>query len=115
MAAKDSSAAADTDLTSISNARALARAAKDARAPLAELSQERIDAIVTAMATAVTPHAGALAKMAVDSTGYGAEANEVKKNLFASRRVFEFTGPMRPVGVVNRIEDKKIVEIAEPF
>jgi len=57
LAAKDSSAAADTDLASISNARALARVAKEARPLLAELSQERIDAIVTAMATAVTPHA----------------------------------------------------------
>ena len=115
MAAKDSSAAADTDLTSISNARALARAAKQAQPLLAELSQERIDAIVTAMATAVTPHAGALAKMAVDETGYGVEADKVQKNLFASQRVFEFIRPMRTVGVVNRIDDKKIVEIAEPF
>src|SRR6185503_6887813 len=115
MAAKDSSAAADTDLTSISNARALARAAKDARSPLAELSQERIDAIVTAMATAVTPHAGALAKLAVEETGYGVEADKIQKNLFASQRVFEFIRPMRTVGVVNRIEEKKIIEIAEPF
>jgi acetaldehyde dehydrogenase (acetylating) len=115
MAAKDSSATADTDLASISNARALARAAKDARSPLAELSQERIDAIVTAMATAVTPHAGALAKLAVEETGYGVEADKVQKNLFASQRVYEFIKPMRTVGVVNRIEDKKIVEIAEPF
>src|SRR5688572_7563247 len=115
MAAKDPSAAADTDLTSISNARALTRAAKQAQPLLAELSQERIDAIVTAMATAVTPHAAALAKMAVDETGYGVEADKVQKNLFASQRVYEFIRPMRTVGVVNRIEDKKIIEIAEPF
>jgi acetaldehyde dehydrogenase (acetylating) len=115
MAAKDSSVAADTDLTSISNARALARTAKQAQPLLAELSQERIDAIVTAMATAVTPHAGALAKMAVEETGYGVEADKVQKNLFASERVFEFIRPMRTVGVVNRIEDKKVIEIAEPF
>jgi len=115
MAAKDSSAAADTDLASISNARALARTAKQAQPLLAELSQERIDAIVTAMATAVTPHAGALAKLAVEETGYGVEADKVQKNLFASQRVFEFIRPMRTVGVVNRIEDKKIIEIAEPF
>jgi acetaldehyde dehydrogenase (acetylating) len=115
MAAKDSSAAADTDLTSISNARALARAAKQAQPLLAELSQERIDAIVTAMAEAVTPHAGALATLAVEETGYGVEADKVQKNLFASQRVYEFIKPMRTVGVVNRIEDKKIIEIAEPF
>jgi acetaldehyde dehydrogenase (acetylating) len=115
MAAKDSSASADTDLASIANARALARSAKQAQPLLAELSQERIDAIVTAMATAVTPHAGALAKLAVEETGYGVEADKVQKNLFASQRVYEFIKPMRTVGVVNRIDDKKIIEIAEPF
>src|ERR1051325_8901750 len=67
------------------------------------------------MAAAVTPHAGALAKIAVDETGYGVEADKVQKNLFASQRVYEFIRPMKTVGVVNRIEDKKIVEIAEPF
>ncbi len=53
--------------------------------------------------------------MAVDETGYGVEADKVQKNLFASQRVFEFIRPMRTVGVVNRIDDKKVIEIAEPF
>jgi len=114
---KDSSvaASADTDLTSISEARALARAAKQAQPLLAELSQEQIDAIVAAMASAVTPHAAALAHMAVEETGYGVEADKVQKNLFASQRVFEFIRPMRTVGVVNRFDDRKVIEIAEPF
>jgi acetaldehyde dehydrogenase (acetylating) len=79
------------------------------------LSQDRIDAIVTAMAEAVTPHVETLARLAVEETGYGVVADKVQKNLFASKRVFEFIRPMKTVGVVNRIEDKKIVEIAEPF
>jgi acetaldehyde dehydrogenase (acetylating) len=105
----------DKDLTSIAEARTLARAAREAQTRLAELSQEQIDAIVTAMADAVTPHAEALASLAVEETGYGVVADKVQKNLFASRQVYEFIRPMRTVGVVNRIEDKKIVEIAEPF
>ena len=108
-------AASDTDLTSIAEARALARAARQAQPALAELTQERIDAIVTAMAEAVTPHAETLARLAVEETGYGVVADKVQKNLFASRQVYEFIRPMRTVGVVNRIEDKKIIEIAEPF
>ena len=44
----------DRDLTSISEARSLARRAKAAAPALAELSQAQIDAIVDAMATAVT-------------------------------------------------------------
>jgi acetaldehyde dehydrogenase (acetylating) len=105
----------DADLTSIAEARSLARAGRQALAPLAELSQEQIDAIVAAMADAVTPHAETLARLAVEETGYGVVADKVQKNLFASQRVYEFIRPMRTVGVVNRIEDKKIIEIAEPF
>ena len=67
------------------------------------------------MAAAVTPHAEALARLAVEETGFGVVADKVQKNLFASRRVYEFIKPMKTVGVINRIEDKKIIEIAEPF
>ena len=105
----------DRDLASIAQARALARAAKQAQPLLAELSQERIDAIVTAMAEAVTPHAEALARLAVEETGYGVVADKVQKNLFGSRQVYEFIRPMKTVGVIGRLEDRKVVEIAEPF
>ena len=115
MAAQEPTPHTDKDLTSISEARTLARAAKQAQPILAELTQEQIDRIVTAMADAVTPHAEALARLAVEETGYGVVADKVQKNLFSSRRVFEFIAPMKTVGVVNRIEDRKVVEIAEPF
>ena len=105
----------DKDLASIAEARALARAARQAQAQLAELSQEQIDAIVTAMAKAVTPQAETLARLAVEETGYGVVADKVQKNQFSSCQVYDFIRPMRTVGVVNRIEDKKIIEIAEPF
>jgi acetaldehyde dehydrogenase (acetylating) len=115
MAVQDTTSPTDKDLASIAEARALSRAARQAQPLLAELTQEQIDAIVTAMAEAVTPHAEALAKLAVEETGYGVVADKVQKNLFASRRVYEFIRSMKTVGVVNRIEDKKIIEIAEPF
>jgi acetaldehyde dehydrogenase (acetylating) len=115
MAAQEPTPQTDKDLTSISEARALARAAKQAQPILAELTQEQIDRIVTAMADAVTPQAEALARLAVEETGYGVVADKVQKNLFSSRRVFEFIAPMKTVGVVNRIEDRKVIEIAEPF
>lgn len=115
MAAQDTAPQTDKDLASIAEARALARSARQAQPVLAEFTQEQIDAIVTAMAEAVTPHAEALARLAVEETGYGVVADKVQKNLFASRRVYEFISAMKTVGVVNRIEDRKIVEIAEPF
>src|SRR5262245_23907628 len=115
MAAQEATPQTDKDLTSISEARTLARTAKQAQPVLAELSQEQIDRIVQAMAEAVTPHAEALAALAVEETGYGVVADKVQKNLFSSRQVYEFIAPMKTVGVVNRIEEKKVVEIAEPF
>ena len=105
----------DKDLASIAEARLLARRAKAAQAVLAEFSQQQIDAIVDAMAAAVTPQAETLARLAVDETGYGVVADKIQKNLFASRQVYEFIRPMKTVGVINRIEDRKIIEIAEPF
>jgi len=105
----------DKDLASIAEARALARRAKSAQAVLAEFSQAQVDAIVDAMAAAVTPQAEALARLAVEETGFGVVADKVQKNLFASQRVHEFIKPMKTVGVINRNEEKKVIEIAEPF
>ena len=90
-------------------------ARKQAQAVLAEFSQEQIDAIVDAMAAAVTPQAEALARLAVEETGFGVVADKIQKNLFASQRVHEFIRPMKTVGVINRNEEKKVIEIAEPF
>ena len=115
MAVQDTAPQTDKDLTSIAEARSLARAARQAQPLLAELSQDQIDRIVSMMAEAVTAHAEALAQLAVEETSYGVVADKVQKNLFASQQVYDFIKPMKTVGVVNRIEDKKIIEIAEPF
>jgi acetaldehyde dehydrogenase (acetylating) len=105
----------DKDLASIAEALALARRAKFAQLALADFSQQQVDAIVDAMAAAVTPQAEALARLAVEETGYGVVADKTQKNLFASKQVYDFIRPMKTVGVINRIEDRKIIEIAEPF
>jgi acetaldehyde dehydrogenase (acetylating) len=105
----------DRDLASIAEARSLARRAKAAAPILAEFSQEQIDSIVDAMAAAVTPQAEALARLAHEETGYGVVADKVQKNLFASENVYKFIRPMKTVGVIRRLEDRKVIEIAEPF
>ncbi len=110
-----SSKASDRDLASIAEARALARRARQAQMEIAELSQERIDAIVDAMAAAVAPQCEALAKLAVEETGYGVVADKVQKNQFSADRVYRFIRPMKTVGVLQRLDDRKIIEIAEPF
>src|SRR5689334_16769862 len=115
MAATAAPAQTDKDLASIAEARALARRAKAAQAQLAEFSQAQIDSIVDAMAAAVTPHAEALARLAVEETGFGVVSDKIQKNLFGSKQVYEFIKPMKTVGVIGRNDEKKVIEIAEPF
>jgi acetaldehyde dehydrogenase (acetylating) len=105
----------DRDLASIAQARELAARAKKAWLELAEFNQDRIDDIVDAMASAATSLAEAFARLAVDETGYGVVEDKIQKNLFSSQKVHAFIRPMKTVGVIARHEDRRIVEIAEPF
>jgi acetaldehyde dehydrogenase (acetylating) len=115
MAESASSPQTDRDLASIAEARALARRAKQAWLELAEFSQEQIDRIVDAMAAAATAAAEALARLAVEETGFGVVEDKIQKNLFSSQKVYEFIRPMKTVGVIARHEDRRVIEIAEPF
>src|ERR1700686_4673687 len=67
------------------------------------------------MATSATAHAEAFASVAVEETGYGLVADKIQKNLFCSQKVASFIRPMRTVGVIARYDDKRVIEIAEPF
>jgi len=111
----DAAAFPDRDLDSIREARELARRARAAQTRLANLSQEQIDAIVDAVAAAAQGEVEAFARLAVDETGYGNEADKIKKNRFAAETIYNFIQPMRTVGVINRRESERIIEIAEPF
>jgi acetaldehyde dehydrogenase (acetylating) len=115
MAADAAPAQTDRDLTSIHEARALARKARQALPQLAEFSQPQIDALVDAMASAATAMAEAFARLAVEETGYGVVEDKIQKNLFSSEKVYRFIRPIKTVGVIGRDESRKIVEIAEPF
>jgi acetaldehyde dehydrogenase (acetylating) len=115
MAVTDSPRQTDRDLTSIAEARALAQRAKSAWLQLAEFSQDRIDAIIDAMAAAAESQAEPFATLAVEETGYGVVADKIQKNLFSAQRVYQFIRPMKTVGVIARHEDTRVVEIAEPF
>src|SRR3954462_11539617 len=90
----------DRDLPSIAEARSLARRAKQAWLELAEFSQEKIDAIVDAMAAAARPCAEVFARLAVEETGFGVFEDKIQKNLFASQKINNFIKPMKTVGVI---------------
>jgi acetaldehyde dehydrogenase (acetylating) len=115
MSASSTPAPTDRDLTSVQEARRLAQRAKKAAPALAEFSQAQIDKIIDAAAGAATPRAEEFARLAVEETTYGVVADKVEKNLFSSEQVYRFIRPMKTVGVVARDEERKLVEIAEPF
>ena len=105
----------DRDLDSIRDARTRARRAKAAQTRLAELTQDQVDRIVDAAAAAAAEQAVPFARLAVEETGYGNEADKVRKNLFAAETIHRFIRPMRTVGVIRRLDTERVVEIAEPF
>ena len=109
------SASPDRDLTSIGQARQLAARARTAQALLSEFTQTQVDDIVTAMADVARTEAEPLAAMAVEETGYGVVADKVQKNLFAAHTVYEFIRPMKTVGVIRSLPDRRVFEIAQPF
>src|SRR3954465_3019829 len=115
MAESVSSPQTDRALASMAEGPPPARRARQAGLELAEFSQERIDAIVDAMAAAATSQAEAFARLAVEETGYGVVEDKIQKNLFSSQKVYNFIRPMKTVGVVARYDDRKVIEIAEPF
>lgn len=99
----------------VKDATELAARAAAAQPKLAALSQHDIDQIVANMATTAKRHADQLATAAVEETQYGVQADKVRKNLFAAETIYEFIRPMKTVGVVQRHETERVIEIAEPF
>ena len=104
----------DKDLLSIQETRALVRAARVAQAEFAQLSQERVDAVVQAVAEATAAHAEELARLAVEETGYGKVADKKVKNLLASEKVCATIKSMKTIGLINEDKVRKILEIAVP-
>ena len=105
----------DADLRSIQEARDLVARAADAQDAFASASQERVDAVVTAMARAASAAAGPLARLAVEETGMGVFEHKVIKNRFASDDLLEFILPMRTVGVLREDPQRRVRELAVPM
>jgi len=107
--------ALDYDLSSIQEARDLARKAKEAQRILTGYSQEQIDRIVAAMSEAGKANAEWLARMAVDETKFGIFEDKVKKNLFAAENVFAYIKDMKTIGILNEDPQEKVIEVGTPM
>ncbi len=104
----------DKDLAARQEARLLCRQAEQAQKILAEYPQEKLDAIVEAVAKAFSAAAVELAELAVQETGFGNVEDKTTKNTFASRRVAEAIRGMRTVGVLNQYPEEKLWEVGVP-
>jgi len=108
-------AALDSDLRSIQEARTLVARAKEAQKALADFSQEQVDRVVDAMAAAAKPEAERLGRLAHEETGFGNVPDKTRKNLFSAVDVHAYIRPLRTVGVLREDPATRVVEIAEPM
>jgi len=104
----------DYDLTSLQEARDLARKAKQAQKAFSNYTEEDIDKILVAMVKAVEENAEWLARMAVDETKYGVFEHKVIKNLFAARDIYNYIKNIKTVGVINEDAEQRVAEVAVP-
>ena len=104
----------DKDLMARQEARAAAKAAKQAQHILADLSQQQLDTIVEAVAKAFSREAAMLAELAVQETGFGNVEDKITKNRFASETLAEAVRGMKTVGLLQEVPDKKLWEIGVP-
>ena len=105
----------DKDLIARQEARLLARQAEKAQHILSRLPQEKLDAIVSAVAAAFEAQAGSLAEQAVRETGFGNAKDKTEKNRFASRDVLEAIRDMKTVGVLREHPQEKLWEVGVPM
>lgn len=105
----------DKDLLSIQETRALVRAARAAQPALPQAGQERVDALIEAIAKVGVEMAEELAKMANEETGYGKWQDKKQKNLLASEKLVRYYKGMKTIGIINEDKERKIVEIAAPM
>jgi acetaldehyde dehydrogenase/alcohol dehydrogenase len=73
---------------------------------LLEYTQERIDAIVKAMALAGVDRHMELARLAYEETGKGVYEDKITKNLFATEYVYHDIKNEKTVGVIEENEEE---------
>ena len=103
----------DKDLKARQEARCFAAEAEKAQKILADFSQEKLDAIVEAVAKAFSENAVMLAELAVRETGFGNAEDKTTKNRFASNMVAEAVRGMKCVGVLE--EKEGVWEVGVPM
>ena len=105
---------ADADLISIQEVRTKVERAYAAFQQFRTYSQERVDALVEAMAAAARAHSQRLGELAVEETTYGNAQDTLAKNLLCADLLPRSIRGMKTVGVLREIPEQKIVEMGVP-
>lgn len=103
------------DLESIQEARDLAEAAYTAFQSYEQFNEEQVERILAEISKTAIASASALAKAAVEETGYGTVEHKTLKNLFCARDVYNAIRPMKTIGIVHEDAEKKVFEVASPI
>ena len=81
---------------------------------MANFTQEQVDKICEAVATAGEQNAYPLAKMAVEETGRGIVEDKTTKNMYASENIWNSLRHEKTVGIIDEDKEQGLVKIAEP-
>src|SRR5882672_5085099 len=105
----------DKDLESIQEARDLLSSAHNAGLKFESFAEDQVERILLEMSKSGVANAEALARVAVEETGYGTVEHKTLKNLFCADDVYRAIRPMKTVGIVNEDKEKKVFEVASPI
>ncbi|MGN0160032.1 MAG: bifunctional acetaldehyde-CoA/alcohol dehydrogenase [Lachnospiraceae bacterium] len=88
---------------------------REAQEKFATFTQEQVDKIFLAAATAANTQRIPLAKMAVEETGMGIVEDKVIKNHYAAEYIYNAYKDTKTCGVIERNESLGITKVAEPI
>ncbi|WP_295088709.1 aldehyde dehydrogenase family protein, partial [Ruminococcus sp.] len=88
---------------------------RQAQKQFAVFTQEQVDKIFLAAATAANKNRIPLAKLAVEETGMGIVEDKVIKNHYASEYIYNAYRNVRTCGIVEEDKASGITKIAEPI
>ncbi len=104
-----------TPVNNVETFEAMLEKVRSAQKKFASFSQEQVDRIFKAAATAANQARIPLARMAVEETGMGVVEDKVIKNHYASEYIYNAYKNLKTCGVIHRDEAFGIIKIAEPL
>lgn len=100
---------------SVEKFEALLARVREAQAKFATYTQEQVDKIFLAAASAANKQRIPLAKMAVEETGMGVVEDKVIKNNYAAEHIYNAFKNVKTCGVLEHDEAYGVTKVAEPI